>query len=620
MCGIFGIYNKTEATEALLLKMSDITRHRGPDDRGFFVDGRFGFGMNRLSIIDLSSGHQPIFNEREDLAIIFNGEIYNFSGIGERLRVKGHTFKTHSDTEVILHLFEEKGEDAFSELSGMFAIAIWDKNRRELTLCRDRLGKKPVYYYHKNGKFVFASEIKAILELPFVKKDINLHALDSYLTCQYIPGPITVFKDIYKLQPGCLLRLVAGRDGDTRVEIKRYWSLPPFTSEVKNEAECVENVRGLLRDAVKARLISEVPLGAFLSGGLDSSAIVALTAEASDRPVKTFSVGFEEGGYSELEYARVVAKQFNTDHHEIVVKANAAELLPKVVWHLDEPMADPAAIPTYLISEYARRYVTVVLTGEGGDEAFAGYTSFRHQKLAYRYQTYIPKSVRQLIEAAALSLLSDRRLRQGVWFYSRPVEAIGAWRIVFNPMERINLYEEGIVNELAGYDPTQIFIDAYRGGSGGFMDRMLQADTKVWLPDDLLMKVDKMSMAHSLEARCPFLDHRLVEYMSNVSMDLKLKRKEGKYILKKAMEGILPGSIIYRKKHGFDIPLDRWLREELRELVDKYLSDDGIKKVGLFRPEAVRSIVERQRRGEGGYQKQVWSLLVFQLWYERFMR
>lgn len=615
MCGIFGLYNPAGVDESLLINMSNITRHRGPDDRGFFVDGPFGFGMNRLSIIDLSSGHQPIFNENEDLAIVFNGEIYNFKEIGEGLRVKGHKFKTNSDTEIILHLFEDKGVNAFSDLSGMFGIAIWDRKKRELTLCRDRFGKKPVYYYYKDGKFAFASEIKALLTLPFISKKINLRALDSYLTNQYIPGPLTIFEDIYKLQPGCLLKFA-----NSKIEIKRYWELPAFTSEFNDEVQCIERVRELLRDAVRARLISEVPLGAFLSGGLDSSAIVALMSEVSREPVKTFSVGFEEGGFNELEYARIVAKQFNTDHHEIIVKADAANLLPKIAWHLDEPMADPAVIPTYLISEYARRYVTVVLTGEGGDEAFAGYSSFRHQKLANLYQTATPKPIRDTIKTIGSKVLKDRRLRQGVWFYSRPVEEIGAWRIVFNPEERLSLYQEEVARSLADYDATAVFVDIYRKGTGGFMDRMIQADTLVWLPDDLLMKVDKMSMAHSLEARAPFLDDRLMEYMAKVSIDLKLKGREGKYIFKKAMDGILPDSIIYRKKHGFDLPIDKWLREDLKGMVDDLLSQDKIRTAGLFRAEVVSDIVRRQRNGVRGYQKQVWSLLVFQLWYERFMK
>lgn len=616
MCGIFGLYNPAGVDESLLLKMSDITRHRGPDDRGVFVDGPFGFGMNRLSIIDLSSGHQPIFNEREDMAIIFNGEIYNFSGIGERLRVKGHTFKTHSDTEVILHLFEEKGEDAFSELSGMFGIAIWDRKKKELTLCRDRLGKKPVYYYQKNGRFAFASEIKALLTLPFVSKKVNLKALDAYLAHQYVPGPMTIFEDIYKLQPGSFL----GFDGSSTA-IRRYWDLPAFTSEIYDESECVEKVKELLRDAVRARLISEVPLGAFLSGGLDSSAIVALMAEASDKPIKTFSVGFEETRFNELEYARTVARQFETDHHEIVLKADAAELLPKIVWHMDEPLADPAAIPTYIISEYARRYVTVILAGEGGDEVFAGYSSFRYQQWANNYQSYIPQVIRRPFERLALYLIGDRKLRHGIWALSQPLEAQGAaWRTVFTKDERTGLYQEEIKNSLMLCNDNAPFRDLYSVSSGSFMDRMLQTDTKIWLPDDLLMKVDKMSMAHSLEARTPFLDHRLVEFMARVPYSMKVRGKEVKYILKKAMEGILPESIIYRKKHGFDLPIDRWLRTELRGMVEDLLSDRKVEEMGLFKPDAVGEIVERQRRGERWYQKQVWSLLVFQLWYERFMR
>ncbi len=616
MCGIFGVYSKLGIDDSDLLGMSNITRHRGPDDRGFFVDGPFGFGMNRLSIIDLASGHQPIFNENEDLAIVFNGEIYNFNVIAERLKVNGHSFKTHSDTEVILHLFEDKGIDAFSELRGMFAIALWNKRRKELTLCRDRLGKKPVYYYHRNGYFAFASEIKALLTLPFVSKNINPRALDSYLTHQYIPGPMTIFEDIYKLQPGCLLIFA-----DTGIEIKRYWELPAFTSELNDEPLCVEKVRTLLREAVQTRLISEVPLGAFLSGGLDSSAIVALMAEASDMPVKTFSVGFEESGFSELEYARVVAKQFSTDHHEIVVKADAAELLPKIAWHMDEPMADPAVIPTYLISEYARKYVTVVLTGEGGDEVFGGYDSFRYQQWAYNYQSIVPKAIRLTMEALARKVLKDGKRRQGLWCLSQPIEAQGAaWRTVFPTTERLSLYKDDVLQRLGGYDSNSIFTDGFRDGTGNFIDRMLQSDTNIWLPDDLLMKVDKISMAHSLEARAPFLDHHLVEYMTRVSTDLKLKGKEGKYILKKAVEGILPDSIIYRKKHGFDLPIDSWLRGELKGMVDEMLSDEKIRAVGIFRPEAVKEIVERQRKGERWHQKQVWSLLVFQLWHERFMK
>lgn len=614
MCGIFGICNKSGVDETWLYRMSDIIRHRGPDDRGFFLDGRFGFGMNRLSIIDLASGHQPIFNENEDLSIVFNGEIYNYKEISEKLKTNGHIFKTNSDTETILHLFEERGTDAFSDLRGMFGIAIWDKKKRELILCRDRLGKKPLYYYHKDGRFAFASEIKSLLTLPFVSREINYRALDSYLAFQYIPGPMTIFEGIWKLQPGFLLRF---KDGDVRTS--KYWELPPYTSEYHDEKDCIDKARDLLREAVQARLISEVPLGAFLSGGLDSSAIVALMAEASARPIKTFSVGFEDAGYNELEFARVVARHFNTDHHEITVKADAAELLPRIVWHLDEPMADPAILPTYQISEYARRYVKVVLTGEGGDEVFAGYTSYIHQKYAYLYQTFVPSIIRMTIEKIGPRILKDRRLRQGIWFYSRPVEETGAWRIVFNPAERLRLYQSDVSERLYGYDPTRVFVENYSAGTGNFIDRMLQADTLIWLPDDLLMKVDKMSMAHSLEARAPFLDHHLVEYMARVSTNLKLKGSEGKYVFKKAMEGILPDSIIYRKKHGFDLPIDKWLKTDLKTMIDGLLSYEKVESGGIFRADVVREIIEKQRKGIRGYHKQVWSLLVFQLWRERFL-
>lgn len=615
MCGIFGIYDRSGADEGLLVRMSDAIHHRGPDDRGFFVDGPFGFGMNRLSIIDLSTGHQPIFNEQEDAVIVFNGEIYNFREIALRLKSRGHSFKTSSDTETILHLFEEKGTDAFSELRGMFGIAIWNMRKKELTLCRDRFGKKPIYYYNKNGRFAFASEIKALLTLSFIDKRVAPKGLDAYLTHHYIPGPLTIFDGIYKLQPGCFLKF----DG-SKIEVGRYWDLPAFTSELTDERECIAKTRELLTDAVKARLISEVPLGAFLSGGLDSSAIVALMAQVSGGPVKTFSVGFEESDFNELDYAREVARLFKTDHHEIVVKADAAELLPGIVWHLDEPIADPAVIPTYLISEYARKYVKVVLTGEGGDEVFAGYSTFRYQKWAHDYQTFFPAVVQQAIENLSLRVLKDRKLKQGIWSLSQPLETQGAaWRTAMSSEERHQLYTEEFAERVLNYDSTAPFKEAYRAGTGTFMDRMLQADTKMWLPDDLLMKVDKMSMAHSLEARTPFLDHRLVEFSAKVPFKLKLKGGEGKYILKKAMEGILPASIIYRKKHGFDLPIDRWLRSDLKGMVDNLLSEEKVRRGGIFRPETVTEIVERQRTGERWYQRKVWCLLIFQLWHERFI-
>lgn len=615
MCGIFGINDATANIDPdLLLRMSDVMRHRGPDDRGFFTDGGFGFGMNRLSIIDVSSGHQPIGNEDGTLVIVFNGEIYNFQELRDPLAARGHRFTTRSDTETILHLYEEEGTAAFSALRGMFAIALWDSRRRKLVLCRDRLGKKPLYYYHNDGLFLFASEIKSLLMHDRVPRKVDLCALDLYLAHQYVPGPLTIFEGIRKLEPGTYLELDAAG-----LRTGRYWDLPAYTADVRDEVEAVSRVRELLLAAVQERLVSEVPLGAYLSGGLDSSTIVALMAEVASSPVKTFSVGFAEEGYSELEFARSVAGKFATDHHEIVVKADAADLLPAVVWHLDEPMADPAAIPTYLISEYARRYVTVVLTGEGGDEAFAGYSIYRYQRLAQQYQHAFPAVVRRAVDSLAGRGLFDRKISQGIRALNAPLECQGAvWRSVFSRAERMALYGETVARALQESDAESPMAEAYRTGSGSFLEKMLRTDMKIWLPDDLLMKVDKMSMAHSLEARAPFLDHRLIEFLARVPDGLKLRGKEGKYLLKKAMEGILPHDIIYRRKHGFDVPVDRWLRDDLKGMVDTLLSKKRILAAGFFDPDAVRALVERQRRGDRWYHKQVWLLLVFQIWHERF--
>jgi asparagine synthase (glutamine-hydrolysing) len=590
MCGIYGIAGldwNPSLNREVLARMGRVIVHRGPDDDGHFYNGGVGLGMRRLSIIDLKGGHQPIANEDETIWVVCNGEIYNFKELRDDLEKKGHHFRTHSDTEVIVHLYEDLGVDLFKRLRGMFAIAVWDAQRKRLVLARDRLGKKPLYVARLPGRLLFASEIKSILADHTVSRELNYSALNEYLALGYVPAPMTLFKGIEKLLPGHYL--ICERN---QISQHCYWDLDPETVDHLPEEEWVERVREKLIESTRIRLISDVPLGAFLSGGIDSSAIVAAMARMTDQPVKTYSIGFEgeDSFYNELPYASIVARAFDTDHHEIVVRPDAAELLPKLIWHMDEPIADSAFITTYLVSRLAAQSVKVILSGVGGDELFGGYRRYLGDAFD-RYYRLLPRRLRQNWLPSILAKLP--RDRHSSWKnLFRYAEAF-AKSANLSPSERylsyVTLFTADAAAELRnrgsnGVRPTSAAMQSYftRCTGAENLNQCIYVDLKTSLADDLLALTDKMTMAASLECRAPFMDHELVELAARMPADLKVRGFTMKYVLKKAVQPWLPAEILNRKKRGFGAPMGAWLRRDLKLLVQETLSERQVKKRDCF--------------------------------------
>ena len=623
MCGICGILSldpNTSVEMTHLQQMCDLISHRGPDDQGFLHEQAIGLGMRRLSIIDLSGGHQPIFNETGSISIVFNGEIYNHQDIRTELEKRGHRFVSRSDTEAIVHAYEEWGEDCVRQLRGMFGFAIWDREKGKLFIARDRMGQKPLYYYRDDQWFIFGSEIKSILSFAFVPRQTNLKALDTYLSLGYIPAPETMFNGIYKLPAAHTLSIT-----QDQYNIQPYWDIvyddPSKNGKPKTEQEYAECLQGLLQDAVRARLMSDVPLGAFLSGGIDSSMIVALMSQIMNRPVDTFSVGFQEQEMNELPFAGIAARSFGTHHHEIIVDSCTPDLLQKLIWHLDEPVADPAAVPTFMVSKLARQTVKVVLTGEGGDELFAGYSYYRAHKAPF-----LPVSLNQHIKPAlakAVNTVSGRERyhNRTIWHWSLPPgEQMLAWVAIFTDEEKRLIYNPALRSALLGKDARTTFARYYQGQkTPDSLHRLLYIDSKVWLPDDLLMKVDKMSMANSIEARSPFMDHHLVEFVASMPSRLKLNGNASKYILKKVAQTILPKEIFNRPKHSFDVPIGRWLRGSLRELTLQILAEGIVPGQPLFDEQYLsRTMWQKLENDQPGYARQYWTLLNLALWIREF--
>ena len=621
MCGICGIVNFNAAdpvNEAVIRNMTQSLTHRGPDDEGYFVKGRVGLGHRRLSIIDRSGGKQPISNEDVSSVIIFNGEIYNYRGLAARLANAGHTFKTRSDTETILHAYEEYGADCVQHLRGMFAFAIWDSRARRLLLARDRLGVKPLYYY-RDGRFLaFASEIKALLRIPSIPREVAPEALDLYLSLRYVPGPRTMFKNIFRLPPGHFLEA-----DEAGIRIKKYWDIDYSPPRPQAPKDLLERFRDLLDESVRMRLIAEVPLGVFLSGGLDSSAILASMSKVAgaDR-VKTFSVGYETSGpqeeeANEFEYARLAAAAFGADHHEYRLSAKEfEETASDLVWRLDEPLADPSAIPLYHISKLAREHITVVLSGEGADEILGGYEIYRRMRTLDQIYRRSPAG---LLAPWVARLTPSEALRHYVRMSGRPLESRyrgvsrgfgdeGKRRLIGE--DRMRRSEQQLQEIFGGY------FSAVQQASP--LNRMLYVDAKVWLPDDLLIKADKMTMANALELRVPFLDHKLVEFAATLPDDRKLNQT-GKAILRQAMRGILPDAIIDRPKKGFPIPISSWLRGPLRQFTrDHLLARDSACGAFLDR-DAVARVVNEHCQGRADRSQEIWTLLVFELWHRQFI-
>ena len=625
MCGIVGIIRNDgkPIDEQLLSRMCDAIRHRGPDENGFYVNGPTGLAMQRLAIIDLKGGQQPIHNEDRSTWIVFNGEIYNYLELRAKLEKLGHTFYTNSDTEAIVHAYDEFGVDCPKHLRGMFAFAIWNERTQELFLARDRVGKKPLLYAHVKGGLIFGSEFSALLLHPDVSREIQPEALDYYLSFMCIPAPLTAYKAIRKLEPGHWLRWRKGE-----IETARYWQ-PDFTKKLDiSEEEAGERTVEILRDAVRVRLMSEVPLGAFLSGGIDSSAVVALMSQESSERVKTFSIGFEEQDFSELHHARRIAEHVGADHHEFIVRPDAVEVLPILVEHYGEPYADSSAVPTYYVARETRKHVTVALNGDGGDESFAGYERYIAMGLTEKYRR-VPSFLRESVIKETVNLIpSSPAKRSRVKSAKRLLEAVSLprvdryahWVSVFNEQTKQPLYSEDFKQQTHSVNPNGLLAEWFKRANGiGILDAMLLTDQMTYLPNDLLVKVDIATMAVSLEARSPFLDHHVIEFAASLPQELKLRRLTSKYLLKKVLRKLLPSENLNRRKMGFGVPIGHWFRGKMQPFLREVVLSEKALRRGLFKPETVRQLIELHTRGERDYSHQLWTLLMLELWFNRFI-
>ena len=600
----------------LLKRMAGAMVHRGPDDEGSYVDGPFGMTMRRLSIIDLGAGHQPLCNEDGSVWVVFNGEIYNYVELRDELVARGHRFKTATDTEVIVHLYEDLGRDCVQPLRGMFGLAVWDGKTGTLLLARDRLGKKPLYYSFLPGRaLVFASELKAVLEDDTVERTIDLEALDHYASFLYIPSPASIFRRVRKLPAGH--RLVCTPEG---ISIDRYWDVPLPEPEPRPDA--ADRFRELLTEAVKIRLRSDVPLGAFLSGGVDSSVVVAIMARLMNRPVVTTSIGFEEDGYSELPYAAMVARHIGSEHHERVVTAPRPELIERLVWHLDEPFADSSAVPTYFVSMAAREHVTVALSGDGGDELFAGYGRHRVEAIEHRIRQVVGRRAGRAVAGAAARLPVGTKGRNVLVDVGLSPEDACARKFYFTPdapQLKARLYSPWLKAETLKLDPLAPFRYAFRRAEAAdALSRILKVDVATYLCDDILVKVDRMSMAHSLEVRAPLLDHKLVEFVATLPPAWKLNGGATKVLLRTVLNGAVPKQAFDRPKHGFISPIGGWLRRDLAGYVEDTICSRPALERGYFEPEAVRTLWAAHRSGQANFAHEIWMLLMLELWHRQF--
>lgn len=636
MCGICGVLHldgERDVSEALVRRMSAAQAHRGPDDGGFHGDRGVGLGFCRLAILDLTpAGHQPMTNEDGSVWLVFNGEIYNFQEVIPALEQAGHRFRSRSDSEVIIHAYEEWGIDCLQRFNGMFAFAIWDSRKCEVFIARDRLGVKPLYYWSDGAAFVFGSELKAVLAHPAVPRELDHRALQAFLTYEYVPAPASIFTGIHKLPAGHFLHLkLDGTDEGKRTGDwlpRQYWDVhyQMETTSHRSVDDYADELRSLLRAAVARRMISDVPLGAFLSGGIDSSVIVALMSEVSSEQPKTFSIGFAEQTFNELGYAEIVARHFDTDHHVAILRPNANDLMHTIADYLDEPFADASALPTYLVSKTARQHVTVALSGDAGDELFAGYDWYRAQRFAGMTVDRLSPGIRQRLRDYAARIPPSaqkkglrnilRRLLEGV---SLPAEMQHIrWQTFSHQADLDDLLLNPVDMFGGGIDPEFLGLFA-ASGSQRPLDQQQYADIKRYLADDILFKVDRMSMATSLEARGPFLDYTLVEFAAKVPPALRLRGMDGKYLLKYAMRGILPDEILHRPKLGFNIPYKNWLRTDLRDLMGDALAPDRLQRQGIFQVATVQRLVDEHLGGSRDHAHRLWPLLMFQLWADRYL-
>ncbi|MEE2637944.1 MAG: asparagine synthase (glutamine-hydrolyzing) [Acidobacteriota bacterium] len=625
MCGIAGkvVHGRgAQVDVSLVRRMTASLSHRGPDDQGVWVEGGVGLGSRRLAVIDLSPrAKQPMANEDGAIRVVFNGEIYNFLELRHELEHRGHRFRSSSDTETIVHLYEDEGVECVRRLDGMFAFALWDARTATLLLARDRLGQKPLFYRHHGDTLWFGSEPKAIFQDESIHPEPDLEAIHHYLTYGYVPSPWSAFKGVRKLEPAHYLTV---RRGKTRVD--RYWTLPYEPKRGASEDALVSELDDLLSRAVRRRLVADVPLGALLSGGLDSSAVVALMRRATSGPIKTFSIGFEQPEYDERVYARSVATALGTDHHELVVRPDAATLLPKLAYHYNEPFADSSAIPTWCLSRLARRSVTVALSGDGGDESFLGYDRYAAVRLASRLDS-LPRPMR--VTAAALARwLPDASAKSRVTRLRRfargldlsPSRRYGRWLSIALDEHKRALYAPDFARRWLPIDSLGLLENrAAESDACSDVERMASTDMGMYLPDDLLVKMDIASMAHSLEVRSPLLDHHVVEFAARLPVALKLRRGTSKYLLRRVVAKTLPAPILMRRKMGFGVPLDYWLRHELRDMSRDLLLDNTAMQRGYFDPAGVQHLLDAHMEGRGQHHARIWGLLALEQWHRTFI-
>ncbi|MDX9785210.1 MAG: asparagine synthase (glutamine-hydrolyzing) [Desulfobacterales bacterium] len=668
MCGICGIVNLDgrPVDRVILEAMNRTLTHRGPDEEGYFINagrqkgweagrlggrkagrlggweaerlggweagrlggweagegrGNVGLGHRRLSIIDLASGQQPLCNEDGSVWIVFNGEIYNFQALKKELEGHGHRFRTNSDTETIVHGYEQWGEKVFERLRGMFAIALWDERRRQLLLARDRMGKKPLYYSNNKGRLVFGSEIKAVLEAPDVSRDVDLTAMFDYLSLLYVPSPKTIFKAVRKL-PAAHYAVVTAE----AIRIEAYWDLSFYPQHAVSENQMMDEMIGILDEATRMRMISEVPLGAFLSGGVDSSGVVALMARASNNPVKTNSISFSVAKYNEIEYARKVANLFGTDHHEFHVTPDAIRVIEKLAWHYDEPFADSSAVPTYYVSETARKNVTVSLSGDGGDENFAGYRRYYFDLRENYVRNLVPEGLRRAVFGTIGKLYPKAdylpQIFRGKAFISNVArDPVDAYYFSVSSMygdEKRRLLHPDILREIGDYRTRDLFYNIYKAAPApDHLSKIQYLDIKTYLCDDILTKVDRASMAVSLEVRCPILDHVFMEYVAKIPSKHKLVGTDGKHIFKKALKKYLPDEILYRKKMGFGVPVEEWLRKDLKEYGGNFVLKGAASKQ-YFQKSMLDKFWNEHQKGLRNRSTELWIIMMLNLWQKNF--
>ncbi len=615
MCGIAGFIDaerSRENAEQLIDRMCQVIRHRGPDDQGSWVDDGAALGMRRLSIIDLAGGHQPIFNEDQSILVVLNGEIYNYRELQKELQERGHHFRTNSDTETIVHAYEEYGDDCVKHLRGMFSFALWDRKRQRLLAARDRFGKKPLNYYWDGQRLIFGSEIKSILEAG-IPREVNHIALDEYLVYRCVPAPNTLFEGVMKLPPAHILVYENGQ-----ISTKGYWELPFKPTCRDDEATAIERIRALLKEAVEVRLMSEVPLGAFLSGGIDSSIVVGLMSSMMSQPVKTFSIGFEEDDFSELPYARQVAKHFGTDHHEFFVRPELISVLPQLVWAYDEPFSDASMLPTYYVSKLAREHVTVVLTGDGGDEIFGGYTPYRREWVISR----IPPPLRSLLGFGSRFMPDGMRGKKRLGSLTRdlPTRTVQS-QMLFAVNRRPSMYSPEYFAQVHDYNPYERLISEFRAVSDLEVTAQLQyVDVRAYLANDILVKVDKASMFNSLETRAPMLDQYLVEYVASLPSTMRMRNGVLKYLLKRVAADLLPAEILTRGKQGFGVPIKHWFRGDLNGYAYELLLSPRAQQRGIFNPEYIRNLLQAHARTTlVNHSSAIWALLCLELWFQIYM-